>query len=201
MTSELPAAAAIAEYQIRALAEVKRGQPWPSASPMPLWRAIEDNHRSNVALWDEEDQARRRDVPDSVIAACKRSIDGHNQRRNDAVERIDEAVLASLPPPVETARLNSETAGAMIDRLSILSLKMHHMAWQTQRPDREAEHHALSRARLERLREQHADLVACLDELLRGCADGSRRFKIYRQFKMYNDARFNPWLAGQGPDA
>ncbi|MGE3679711.1 MAG: DUF4254 domain-containing protein, partial [Burkholderiales bacterium] len=28
-----------------------------------LWQAIEDNHRNNCCLWDEEDLARRRNVP------------------------------------------------------------------------------------------------------------------------------------------
>ena len=53
-----------------------------------LWQAIEDNHRCNCLLWDEEDLARRRNVPDSEIAKNKRFIDTHNQKRNDAIERI-----------------------------------------------------------------------------------------------------------------
>ena len=57
------------------------------------WQAIEDNHRCNCLLWDEEDLARRRHVPDSEIAANKRAIDGYNQKRNDAIERIDEHLL------------------------------------------------------------------------------------------------------------
>ncbi len=60
------------------------------------WAAIEANHRRNVLLWDAEDQARRTDVPDAPSPRCKRAIDRHNQRRNDAVESIDEALLARL---------------------------------------------------------------------------------------------------------
>ena len=55
-----------------------------------VWQAIEDNHRCNCLLWDEEDLARRRSVPDAEIAANKRAIDGYNQKRNDPIERIDE---------------------------------------------------------------------------------------------------------------
>lgn len=177
------------------LEHLKQGSGPPVIRPTELWRAIEDNHRCNIALWDEEDQARRRDVPDSAIANSKRLIDGHNQRRNDAIERIDELVLTALPKVPETARLHSETVGALIDRLSILSLKLFHMNWQTRRTDSDAAHHALSRERLARLLEQRADLAWCLDALVRGCREGSLRFKMYRQFKMYNDPKFNPWLS------
>ena len=177
------------------LEHLKQGSDPPVLPPTGLWRVIEDNHRCNIALWDEEDQARRRDVPDSVIANSKRLIDGHNQRRNDAVERIDELVLATLPDPPDTARLHSETIGALIDRLSILSLKLFHMAWQTRRADADADHRGMSAERLARLREQHVDLAWCLDGLVRGCLDGTLHFKVYRQFKMYNDPKFNPWLS------
>lgn len=191
----IPDAAVIVEYQVTALAGYKQTGLWRAVPETPLWHAIERNHRSNIALWDEEDQARRLDVPDTVIAASKRRIDGCNQSRNDAIEKIDESILCLLPDPSPLARLNSETAGAMVDRLSILALKIHHMGWQTQRPDTDSAHHELCRTRLARLSEQHADLAACLDELFLGFRNGTLRFKIYRQFKMYNDPKFNPWLA------
>ncbi|GMU46887.1 MAG: hypothetical protein AMXMBFR26_16690 [Porticoccaceae bacterium] len=177
------------------LDHIKNGVGRPTFPATELWAAIEDNHRCNIALWDEEDQARRRDVPDSAIVRSKRLIDGHNQRRNDAVERMDELILAMLPEPSESAWLHSETVGAMIDRLSILCLKIYHMDLQTRRADASAEHRELCRQRLVRLREQREDLGSCLDELLKGCAAGALRFKVYRQFKMYNDPRFNTRLA------
>src|SRR5882672_3726202 len=92
---------------------------WSTTGGMPqagdVWSCIERNHRCNCRLWAEEDQARRRDVPDTAIAANKRAIDGYNQQRNDAIEKIDESLLALLPAPEggAGARLNSETAGAM----------------------------------------------------------------------------------------
>jgi hypothetical protein len=162
------------------------------------WRWIAENHACNANLWREEDRARRDDVGPEEIVRCKRSIDRLNQQRNDAVERIDEAILASLAGvrPGPGARLNSETAGAMIDRLSILALKIHHMGLQARRTEEGEEHVAACRAKLERLVEQRADLAGCLDRLLAEARRGETTFKVYRQFKMYNDPRLNPELYG-----
>jgi hypothetical protein len=164
-----------------------------------LWRAIADNHNLNQLIWKEEDLARRRHVPDSEIAANKRAIDQGNQCRNDAIERIDEVLLSSLSEveTKENARLNSETPGSMIDRLSILSLKIHHMRLQTLRTDVGREHVQACQAKLDRLAEQRGDLSACLDRLLAEAARGETRFKVYRQFKMYNDPALNPAIYGE----
>jgi hypothetical protein len=193
-------AAAVTRFHSALLEHLKHGSEAPAIPSGDLWQAIEDNHRCNIALWDEEDQARRRDVPDSAIANSKRLIDGHNQRRNDAIERIDEQILTALPNLPESVRLHSETVGALTDRLSILSLKIFHMDWQTRRADADAAHHTMSRERLSRLQEQRADLGWSLDALVRGCLAGTLRFKVYRQFKMYNDPKFNPWLRGISAD-
>jgi hypothetical protein len=171
-----------------------------AAGDSPLWRAVQDNHRMNEQIWKEEDLARRRQVPDSEIAANKRAIDRCNQQRNDAIERIDEELLSvfSSVKARPDAKLNSETPGNMVDRLSILSLKIRHMRLQTERKDVDQAHVDGCRARLNRLREQREDLAACLDRLLAEAARGEARFKVYRQFKMYNDPRLNPAIYGEG---
>ncbi|VXC34641.1 DUF4254 domain-containing protein [Massilia sp. 9I] len=176
---------------------------WPAlhgaAELAGIWRAISANHHFNCLLWQEEDRARRVDVPAAAIATSKRLIDRYNQQRNDAVEAIDEALLAALDriEPGPGARLSSETPGAMMDRLSILSLKMHHMRLQTERSDAGQAHVQACSARLQRLITQRHDLAACLDGLLREAAAGQAYFKVYRQFKMYNDPALNPYLYGQ----
>jgi hypothetical protein len=165
----------------------------------PVWEAIEANHRHNGLLWAEEDLARRRGVPDAEIAANKRAIDVHNQKRNDAIERMDELLLKSFES-VKTkpnARLSSETAGAMIDRLSILALKLRAMRLQTEREDVDRAHIQACRQKLARLTEQRTDLAGCLERLLAEAAHGESYFKVYRQFKMYNDPQLNPAIYGE----
>jgi Protein of unknown function (DUF4254) len=191
--------------------------PQPTRGPnetASVWHWIKTNHDNNCQLWAEEDLARRTRVSDSEIAANKRRIDGFNQARNDATERVDELLLVELglvnatsarsDTPLSTAesvgkgrRLNSETAGSMVDRLSILSLKINAMRAQTQRTDVDDAHRQTSRAKLERLLEQRSDLAACFDELLLDCQAGRAYFKVYRQFKMYNDPQFNPALVAE----
>ena len=177
----------------------------------PLWRAVRANHWHNACLWTEEDLARRTAVGAAEIAANKRAIDRHNQARNDAIERVDEWLLLALglvdsasvggdSPRSKApagARLHSETAGSMIDRLSILALKARAMRAQAARADVDDAHRALCAARLARLVEQRADLAGCLDALVADARAGRAYFKVYRQFKMYNDPRFNPALVAE----
>ena len=187
--------------KICSLHESKLATPkWGVNSPQEyddgIWKFIELNHRYNNLLWDEEDLARRKNVPDSEIAANKRAIDGYNQKRNDAIENIDDLLLQRIAhiKPDLTAWLNSETAGSIIDRLSIISLKIFHMRLQTLRNDVEQAHIDTCQQKLSKLTEQRTDLQHCLDTLLAAASHGQAYFKIYRQFKMYNDPTLNPCL-------
>ncbi len=152
-------------------------------------------HRANFDLWHEEDEARDPSATDSQIAEVKRSIDRLNQLRNDLVEKIDTLLLSHLEESPR-APLHSETPGLIIDRLSILALKIFHSREEANRQTASDAHRSRNRERLALLEEQRDDLAGCLDNLWAEVLTGTRRFKLYRQMKMYNDPELNPAIYG-----
>jgi hypothetical protein len=156
-------------------------------------------HRENFDLWHEEDKARDPLAPDAELARVKHAIDRLNQRRNDLVEKMDEWLIANLPDQDPTAPLHSETPGIIVDRLSILALKIFHTRIEIHRDDASEAHHHRNEARLAVLEEQARDLAGCLDALFAAVIAGTRRFKIYRQMKMYNDPELNPAVYTHAP--
>ena len=157
-------------------------------------------HRANFELWHIEDEARTPDANDADLANVKRRVDTTNQRRNDLAEDLDRTLLdwlgqRQLPDP--DATLNSESPGLIIDRLSILALKIYHTREEAQRKEAPPGHAERNRTRLAILEEQRFDLAQCLDALWRDTLAGTRRFKLYRQLKMYNDPTLNPAIYGK----
>ena len=153
------------------------------------------HHRANYDLWHIEDEARTPGATDADLAKVKRRIDATNQLRNDLAEQLDCALLdwlASRGLPRPDAPLHSESPGLMIDRLSILALKIYHTREEAERPTAPEGHGERNRSRLTILEEQRGDLAHCLDALWLDTLHGARRFKLYRQMKMYNDPTLNP---------
>jgi hypothetical protein len=153
-------------------------------------------HEANFELWHEEDKARVPGVADGEIARVKRAIDGLNQRRNDLVEKMDMWLLERLDQD-SGAPLHSETPGLMIDRLSILALKIYHTREEARRASATEAHRLRNAERLALLEEQRNDLAGCLDALWAEVLNRTRRFKLYRQMKMYNDPELNPAVYSQ----
>jgi hypothetical protein len=153
------------------------------------------HHLANFDLWHEEDKARAPEVSDAEITRIKHAIDRLNQRRNDLVEKMDLRLIQGLEQDAH-APLHSETPGLMIDRLSILALKIYHTREEAHRMSASEEHRTRNAERLALLEEQRSDLVGCLDALWAEVLAGTRRFKLYRQMKMYNDPELNPAVYG-----
>jgi uncharacterized coiled-coil DUF342 family protein len=84
----------------------------------------------------------------------------------------------------------AETVGSLIDKISIVELKIFNMQKQTERMDATAEHRDNCAKRVVVLKEQRDDLVSELNALTKDVISGVRKIKIYRQFKMYNDPTY-----------
>ena len=171
-----------------------------SAAPVEFERTVAEQHLANFELWHLEDMARAPQATDQDLARVKRLIDQANQRRNDLSERCDVLLLESLSQhqlPDASAPLHSESPGLILDRLSILSLKLFHTREEIDRPSSPAGHGERNRQRLRILLEQREDLAGALDHLWQQVLGRQRRFKLYRQLKMYNDPALNPAVYDQ----
>ncbi len=168
----------------------------PEVKQTDFMGLVEKQHLQNYLLWHEEDKARDPKADDKQIAQVKRNIDQLNQRRNDLIEAVDSRIYELL---IENeivmdpgSQMNSETPGNIIDRCSIMALKIYHMAEQTRRQDVDKQHIDSTKEKVLRLTEQRDDLSDCLFDLYEDISNGKRHFKVYHQYKMYNDPTLNP---------
>lgn len=158
-------------------------------------RLVEENHAFNYQLWLAEDRARRDDKGYEFVYHAKREIDHCNQQRNNRMEAMDAWLYTFLQPTTATTcPVHSESPGMMIDRLSILSLKEYHMQLQVTRQEVDDNHRLMCDKKLQTIQTQHAQLTTCLQNLIDEIIRKTRTFRIYHQFKMYNDPTLNPEL-------
>lgn len=155
-----------------------------------------DKNWVDAVQWHLEDIIRDPDIDPNEALLLKRRIDRSNQVRTDMVEDIDTWLRDKFSDvtPLPTATINTESPAWALDRLSILALKIWHMREQAERSDASEEHRARSRAKLDVLLEQRADLTEAIDTLLSDIETGRKYMKVYRQMKLYNDPATNPVL-------
>ena len=153
----------------------------------------------DTVQWHYEDLIRDPGIDPVGGMELKRKIDKSNQKRTDMVEQIDDWFLEGFKEVKANpdAKLNTESPAWVVDRLSILALKIYHMQEQANRNDVSKEHQQKSQARLHVLLEQKEDLSQRFDQLLKDIASGNRKMKVYRQMKLYNDPSTNPVLYGK----
>ena len=181
----------------RSLTEVWAQQ--PTAPLVFLTQGLIWGHRlhlCNFRLWHAEDGVRRPGASESFIAQSKRAIDTFNQQRHEQIEQLDTWLFTYLytynSKRLAETELHSETPGNLLDRLSILTLKVYYMGREAERQDASVVHRQTCGQRLAVLAEQHDDIYGCLCRLCLDLWSGRKTFKIYRQFKMYNDPDLNP---------
>lgn len=153
----------------------------------------------DTVQWHLEDIIRLPEINPVEAVQIKRRIDKSNQDRTDRVEQMDDYFLYQFKDvsPKPTAKINSETPAWLLDRMSILMLKIYHMKEQTDRKDASADHIAKCLTKLNVLMEQKTDMQMAFDQLMEDIRVGDRKMKVYRQMKMYNDASLNPMLYQQ----
>lgn len=150
----------------------------------------------DTVQWHLEDIIRDEKIVPKEALKIKRRIDASNQQRTDLVEFIDSWFLTKYEnvTPDNNAKINTETPAWAVDRLSILALKVYHMALEACRETATDEHRSKCREKLNVLLEQKNDLTTSIDQLLADIENGKVKMKVYRQMKMYNDESLNPIL-------
>lgn len=153
----------------------------------------------DTVQWHLEDIVRNPDISPVDGLALKRRIDASNQVRTDMVEYIDSYFLDKYKDvqALAGASLNTESPAWAIDRLSILALKIFHMAIEANRTEAEPTHRNACTKKLNILLEQRVDLSTAIDMLIDDIASGKKYMKVYKQMKMYNDPSLNPVLYQQ----
>ncbi len=152
----------------------------------------------DTVQWAYEDIIRDPNIDPVAALKLKRKIDASNQDRTDTVEFIDSYFLEIYKDiqAKPTAKINSESPAWVIDRLSILALKIYHMQLETVREDASDSHKQSCQKKLDTLLEQRKDLSTAIDDLLEAIESGDKYMKVYKQMKMYNDDELNPVLRG-----
>jgi len=156
-----------------------------------LLNMVFDLQLINCFQWHEEDKSRNTSLPDRLLVNIKRSIDASNQRRNNKAEEIDAYILDAVRScnikVTNEIPMNSETPGSIIDRLSIISLKIYHMKEETLRTNVSQGHIMKYKEKYNIMLNQKKDLSICLDTLADDLFSGKKRLKAYHQLKVYND--------------
>ena len=150
----------------------------------------------DTVQWHLEDLIRDPEIDPIAALKLKRTIDHSNQQRTDLVEYIDSYFLDTYKKVdiKKEATFNSESPAWAIDRLSILSLKIFHMAEETTRSNASAAHVKNCQEKLDVLNQQNQDLCKAIDQLLKDIESGEKYMRTYKQMKMYNDEDLNPVL-------
>ena len=160
----------------------------PQNPDMQLSKLCFGNLTCNLCQWVLEDKARDINSDTKTIAVIKKNIDISNQHRNDFIEHINSHLINKYFPKLnENSPLFSETPGSILDRLHILCLKKNryeHMAKDLKE----------CTTRTQIIKQQMKDLKNALNYLNDSVYKGKMHFRLYYQFKTYNDHRFNRHL-------
>lgn len=135
-------------------------------------------HTVNGRLWETEDRVRGALLSAAQVADCKRLIDQLNGERNMLAERADEVLGTLADAGCAAAPMHTETLASVVDRLSVLTLRIWHSEQTAVRDE-------LTRRRVPALHGQREELCAALDSLVSDVVAGHRRLPTPARFKLY----------------
>lgn len=183
----------ITQFHITDNVNTELENPFPNGS---LEQLLYAKNWIDTVQWHLEDIIRDESIEPNEALKIKRRIDSSNQQRTDLVEFIDSWFFQkySSTVPSENAKINTETPAWAVDRLSILALKVFHMALEANRDSASENHRRNCSDKLSVLLEQKKDLSAAIDQLLFDIENGNVKMRVYKQMKMYNDESLNPVL-------
>jgi hypothetical protein len=145
-------------------------------------------HRRNFFQWNREARVRGARSPRAVMR-LKREIDASNGQRAALTERLDEITVALLPEPssreLSELYINSDTIGQLVDKLSILTLRIASAPVAPERGDGGGTGAPEVRDRSNELLRQKDYLAACYDRLLAQLRRGEAAMPVWRHFKSY----------------
>ncbi|MFA4849961.1 MAG: DUF4254 domain-containing protein [Methanoregula sp.] len=135
-------------------------------------------HYSNFELWNCEAAIRRNDISTSFFIHLKKRIDQTNLFRTSCIERID-SISFDLFKLCEcndwdSCYVNSETLGQLVDKLSILTLKIYSRD----------KYNKIDPA-VNTLKRQRDYILVCYNRYINELSEGKGYMMRYCQFKKY----------------
>ncbi len=183
----------IADYHKNDDINATANNPFPAGS---IEHILYRKNWIDTVQWHLEDEIRRPEIPADAGMELKRRIDKSNQERTDLVEDLDDWFLDKYKSVIVSvdATYNTESPAWALDRLSILALKIYHMAIEANDQNKNQAHRDNCQLKLDILLMQKEDLIIAIENLLSNISSGNMYMKVYKQMKMYNDPKLNPAL-------
>lgn len=148
-------------------------------------------HYCNFFQWDREKKVRSKEISPNTIARLKREIDNSNMERNKLIENLDVFCVSQLniveKDDWSDLFLNSETLGQLVDRISILILKIFFTECHTKRSDVDIKLRNICSQRVSELRLQLEYVSTCYNRFIFHLRNGTGYILAYKQFKFYED--------------
>jgi hypothetical protein len=86
----------------------------------------------------------------------------------------------------------AETVGSLVDKISIMNLKLWHLEDEARRTDVDDSRIAAVKRKIDVANLQRNDLIEELDALLADFLSGEKKPKVYKQLKMYGKPGTSP---------